>query len=280
VLLGWAGPAFAEAPPPPTDPAPPSPAAEPAPPSPPDEPAPALAPAPGAAPASTPAPPPAVATAPTPPAARATLDDDGSSDDDGALVTAVDIGLLIGPAVRLDEPAALAVDSRVGLRLGLGADAFLSELWAVGLHFEHVDLGRESSGIGAGGTVTVDRDLNSLWLGLRAYPFTSERIGAYINLGLAASWQSLAATGVGWARAQPSAGVPFRCEGADSISGALRAGLGVDYQVTDGLQLVSAAAFDSYRLPDDVLDGCAPGAGNASVLTAELALAYRFAPAW
>jgi hypothetical protein len=218
--------------------------------------------------AATPAAEPADAPEPAP------VEDEAS----GALIEGIELGPVLGFGARLDAPPLLRVQEPAGLLLGLGADVYVSSVVGVGLRYEHLDLGVEGGEIGSSGTMRLERDVNSLWLGLRAYPFQSDWIGAFVGLGLAGSWQSLNATGVVWRPVQPGTGAAFACEGADSIAPALRAVLGVDATVGEALHLWASADFDSYRFSEQSLDGCGPGAGSAAVLGLQTGLGYRFSP--
>jgi hypothetical protein len=216
------------------------------------------------------------ATAPAAePAASAPAPND---EDSGSIIEAIELGPILGFGARLDQPPLLQQQAPAGLRFGLGGDVAFSSVVAVGLRYEHYDLGKEGGEIGLGGTMRVDRDLNSLWLGLRAYPFESDWFGAFVGLGVGASWQSLYAEGVAWRAVQPSTSGSFACEGSAMIAPALRAGLGVHAALGDSLRLWASADFDSYRLSEDVLDACAPGAGSASVLGLQTGIGYRFSP--
>ena len=221
--------------------------------------------------------PPAKPPAPEPPAPPSSppAPDEAQS---GAMLDAIELAPVLGFGGRLDTPPLLHQQAPMGLLFGLGADVYFSSAVAVGLRYEHYDLGREGGDIGSSGTIDVDRDLNSLWLGVRAYPFELDWFGAFVALGLAASWQSVNATGALWHPISPGRNGAFSCEGSDSIAPALRAGLGVHAALADSLRLWLSASFDSYRLSDGSLDGCAPGAGGASVLALQTGLGYRFSP--
>jgi len=194
------------------------------------------------------------------------------------MIAAIDIEGNVGFDARLDSPPALDLEQPVGLTFGGGVDVFFSRAVAVGLRIEHLDLGQESSPAGAIGTMRLSRDLNGAWLGLRAYPFENDDIGAFLGIGAAAIWQSLDASGSVWLRPEPGISQSFQCEGSDSISVGLRAIAGVDVAISPAFRFWGTVGLDTYRLSDAVLDGCAPGAGNASVFGLTTGLSYRFAP--
>jgi len=186
------------------------------------------------------------------------------------------LGAHLGLGSRLDDPPLLSADSRQGLLFGVDLDLFFAERVSFGLGFEHLDLGTEETGVLPTGSASLTRDLNSLWLNLRLYPFRVAPFGFFLRLALAASWQSADMTGVAWPRTQPDLGQPFSCEGSDTPGFALRAALGVDAAIAPGLTLLLSLSFDSYQLSDEILDACVPGAGSAAVLNLQTGLAYGF----
>lgn len=188
---------------------------------------------------------------------------------------ALDVDVRFGVAARLDAPALYPADSDVGLLWGAGADVFLSQRLSLGLAYEHVDLGREDSGVLAQGTVRVERDLNNVWARLRIHPYRSEVLGISAALGLGATWQSAQLAGSVWPRAQPDLAQPLRCEGAASANFALRGELAADLATGDsGARVQLGGAFDAYRLSDELMGDCVPGAGAANVLSLRLTFVY------
>jgi hypothetical protein len=186
----------------------------------------------------------------------------------------LDIGLTLGMGSRLDDAPLYEVTGRQGLLFGLGLDLFFSRRVSVGLGYEHLDLGAEDSGLTPTGSVALTRDLNSLWANLRLYAVRGETVGAFIRLGLGSVWQSADLTGSVWSQIRPDHQLSLNCEGCDSANMALRADLGIDVALSGGLRLLGALGLDSYRLGDELLDDCVPGAGSAAVFGLRTGFAY------
>lgn len=199
---------------------------------------------------------------------------EGGPTGEPAWLHALDISAHIGVGVRLDEPPLLEPTARAGLLYGLGFDLFVSETVSLGLHVEHLDLGEERGELWRTGTIALSRDLNGLWLRVRAYPVRTESVGLYLALAGGPVWQSVDARGIAWSQEQPGIGEPFACEGSDSVDVGLRGALGVDGAPAPPVRLWSSLGIDMVRLSDAVLDGCAPGAGTAAVFGLRVGVIY------
>ncbi len=210
-------------------------------------------------------------------AADADLDTEGDPDSEewgvGGPYT-LDVGLLLGTGRRLDDPPLFEAVQRQGLMLGGGVDLFLSRRVSFGLHFEHLDLGEEESGLLREALVFVDRDLNTLWGNLRLYPLRGEVAGLFVRIGMGAAWQSGELSGEVWPRNDPSMSQSIRCEGADALGFAVRGDAGVDVALGGGVRFQASVGADGHRLTDAALDGCLPGAGTTTVLSIRSALVY------
>jgi hypothetical protein len=186
----------------------------------------------------------------------------------------MELGLMVGTGRRLDDAPLFDVTGRQGLMFGVGTSLYLSRRIAIGLDFEHYDLGTEDSGLLEGGEVAIDRDLNDLWLSMRLYPLRGDSVGMFVRFGLAAAWQSAELQATLIDPFNPSDTNHVRCEGADSLGFAIRGDLGVDAVLGDGVRIHAGVGFDSYRLSDDVLTACVPGAGTAAVFAVRTGIAY------
>ena len=204
--------------------------------------------------------------------------DDGPPDDDApGWLRSLDLSAHAGIGVRIDDPPVLDSSSRAGLLYGLGLDLFLSDKVSVGVHYEHLDLGEEGGDMWRTGTMRLTRDLNGLWLRLRAYPYRTDDLGVYVALAGGPSWQSADATGSAWYATTPGVSESFSCEGSDSVAIAMRGAIGVDGAPAPPVRLWTSVGLDTYRLTDAVLDGCAPGAGTATVFGLRAGLVYGIA---
>ena len=191
-------------------------------------------------------------------------------------VRRVDVSLHMGLGARVDEPPLFRSVAPWGLVFGGGLDVFLSERFALGLGYEHIDLGREESDVVAIGAASVSRDLNSLWLRLRLDPVRIDDTAFYTRIGVAAAWQSAELSAVIWPVTQPSSSVPVACEGGASMGLGFGAGVGVDFDLDAGLHSAIDLGAESYLLSDDVLSDCVPGAGSATFVGLRIVLAYGF----
>ncbi len=243
------------------------------PPTPPDAPVPSPGPAstPDAAPDAAPAPSPEPAPDPALPTDEA---EEGSAQWALDMPEQLDISLTLGMGARLDDAPLYSITERQGLLFGMGLDLFFSRRVSFGLGFEHLDLGAEDSGLTQTGQVTLTRDLNAFWANLRLYAVRTEAVGGFIRLGLGSVWQSADLTGAVWSQIRPDRNVTWSCEGSDSANVALRADVGLDVALTAGLRLQAALGLDSYRLSDELLDDCVPGAGTAAVFGLRTGFAY------
>ncbi len=189
---------------------------------------------------------------------------------------ALELELRLGGAARLDDSSMLSLVDRGGLLLGAGLGLFFAPRIAFALSFEHLDLGNEDSGVLDGGTYRVSRDLNTAWLGLRLYPFMSERIGGFVRLAIGGSWQRADVTGSAWPVMQPALAQPISCSGSAPLAFALRAELGLDAKLSGSVRSQITTSFDNYGLSDDLLDTCVTGSGSVQSVATKASLIYRF----
>jgi hypothetical protein len=102
----------------------------------------------------------------------------------------------------------------------------------------------------------------------------NDQAGAYLGLAVGPSWQSADMNGSVWPAHDPGRWESFQCHGSDSPGFAMRAEIGGDVAIVGGLRAFAALGIDGYRLSDDVLDECVPGAGSATVFGLRAGLAY------
>lgn len=190
----------------------------------------------------------------------------------------LDVGFMLGTSRRLDDAPLLPITQRQGLMFGLGLGIFLSRRISVGLDYEHLDLGAEESGLTDFGLAAVTRDLNSAWLTMRLYPLRSESVGGFLRIGLGAAWQSAQLAATLLDPVDPSLSVPLQCEGSDSVGFGLRGDLGVDAALGAGVRFNASLGLDSYRLSDQLLSDCVPGAGTATVFGLRSGFVYGWEP--
>ena len=185
----------------------------------------------------------------------------------------IDLGLHLGGVYRAGDGPAFPITDRVGASFGVSAFVAPSRRFSFGLAFEHAGLGGEKAD-GDLGSLTITRDLNLLWAGLRVFMISTDavRFGVLIGPGLA--WQGVRADGL----LTPGIGVPpsvYSCAGGDSANLALRAGLGAQIALGSGFSFLVDASFDNVRLTSDVIGDCAPGAGTVSLIGARVGFGYQ-----
>jgi hypothetical protein len=188
--------------------------------------------------------------------------------------TRLDLGVRIGYAHRLDDPPFYTADERNGFVLGPEVTLFVVRRVALGLAYEHYLLGGETSGLTPVGAVDVTRTLDTLWLNARLYPILTDRAGLYLGISVGPSWQGAELAGSVWPAHDPGAWQSFHCEGSDTPGPAVRAEIGGDVALAGGLRALVAVGADGYRLSDDLIDDCVPGAGSTTVFGLRLGLVY------
>ena len=185
----------------------------------------------------------------------------------------IDLGLHLGGVYRTGDAPAFPITDRGGVSFGVSAFVAPSRRFSFGLSFEHAGLGGEKAEGGLG-SLTITRDLNVLWAGLRAFLISTDavRFGLVIGPGLA--WQAVSVDGV----LTPGIGVlpsAYSCAGGDSANLALRAGIGAQIALGSGFSFLADVSFDNVRLSSDVIGDCAPGAGTVSLIGARVGFGYE-----
>ncbi len=171
--------------------------------------------------------------------------------------------------------------SRAGLAYGGGLFLSPSRSWAIGLSYAYGVAAREnfnptvddSSG-------SMERRLQTLAANVRIYPLRNDTIGLWGGLMLGGAWQTATVSGTS-SPTQPSAvGKSYRSEGGPNGGLALGLGVGMDYDISSDVALLTSVHFTTYRLTSDLLDGdsapLVPGIGNTSQLDLRVAFQYRF----
>jgi len=187
----------------------------------------------------------------------------------------VELGATLGVAVRADDPPHFPLVERA--RLAFEASAFVTPkpAYSLGLAFEQAGLGRERSAVAGPGAVEVRRDMSALWAGVRLNLARGDQSGLGLGFGPGLLWQRLDASGV-TGLGLTGVPVPFACSGSASVSLGLRAGVDGWLGLGPRIALVAGAGAEALRLSSDPLDGCAPGAGSATLLGLRAGFAYRF----
>ena len=260
-------PGAAEAPPPAAPPpASPPPAAPP--PAPPPV-APAAAPPPAA--------PPPAPMAPAPPPA-----DSGVAEEEEKPPPEMTLGIEVNAGFNAqlgDTNNTLDREEPVDATYGVGVWFSPQRIFSVGLSYQRIGLGGEETPPNVGSSLSIQRDVDSLWLGGRAYPYRSDDWGIYIGLQLGLSWQSLTANGTRSSDVQAVTPDPiFACEASDGPSFALGGSAGIDVQMSRSASFIAQFDGNGHRLTSDQLDNScpAPGAGSRTNLGGRLGFIYRF----
>ncbi|HVJ19734.1 MAG TPA: hypothetical protein VM686_30165, partial [Polyangiaceae bacterium] len=122
-------------------------------------------------------------------------------------------------------------EEHFGTDLQLGLWLGLSSTWAFGLEYEHAGLGKATSSSGLN-SVSVEYDVDYLWLGARAYFYRADSFDLFLNLRAGLGWQSLDATGT---REQlpTTVGIDvFACSASAGPGFGLGAGFGAAYRAS------------------------------------------------
>ena len=170
---------------------------------------------------------------------------------------------------------------RGGLQYGGGLFFAPNRQFAFGLSYLYSGIGSEEFDPKGGDTSgKIRRRLHNGALNLRAYPVRSDTIGLWAGLAVGLTWQTASASG---AQATGSFMEPSKSYQADvgPNSGlALGASIGMDYDVSNDVAMLTSINFTNHRLSSDALDGSdnppVPGIGSTSQVDFRLAFQYRF----
>ncbi|MCA9634101.1 MAG: hypothetical protein KC766_40930, partial [Myxococcales bacterium] len=262
------------------------PAGEPAEPAPPPEPAPAPEPPAPEPPAPAPAAPaPAVAPPPAtpPPQAAAPMADTPPSDGGDAKPPETTFGIELNAGVgRRLEGASEGFRNASGGDLGFGGGLWFApnRMLSVGLGYARLGLGTEETPPLQVSSLSVHRLADTAWLQGRVFPLRGDKAGLFLAAMFGLSWQSIDANGTQLAEGSvfvdPS--TSFQCSASDGARLAMGAGVGVDVDVEPNLAFIAQADIQAHQLSSDPadLDGCAQGAGTATVFSGHIGLQYRF----
>jgi opacity protein-like surface antigen len=182
---------------------------------------------------------------------------------------------VFGPSVRVGGAPGFEVTRRLGPLAGAGIVFAPIRSFALGLSFEHADLGSERLGAREIGSATADRSMNGLWLDLRIHPYQGEVASIFAGLGLGLGWQLASASRVEDPEGTGRTVTLTLCEASDSASVGLRGGGGLEVALGGSFFLLGDAWIENARLSGEVLDACIGGAGTSTLFTVRAGLAYR-----
>ena len=178
-----------------------------------------------------------------------------------------------GLGARVDDPPLFEPSSRAIPTVEGGLDLFLSRRLSLGLHYARLALASEDSGILVNGRVRIQRSVDALWFGLRADPLRSEVAAGYLRIGAALAWQHLDVAGAAWSPVTPAIQQPISC-GGTALGFGIRAAVGADVILHHELRFLAEVGADNLRLTSDLVGGCGPGAGTATVVGLRAGFAY------
>jgi len=184
----------------------------------------------------------------------------------------------LGLGSRLNDPPAGAGEAsgRNGLRIGATAIFRPIRWFGVGIGYEHADLDRDESVPDDLNFKNTYRDLNTLWLDLRAYPLRVDPFALYINVAVGPSFQSLDSNRASIDVNSPSTSTVDKCSGSGSAGLGLRGGVGAELALVSGALLWADVGPDYYFLSEDNLDGCDVGAGGSLMFGFRAGVAIGF----
>jgi hypothetical protein len=177
---------------------------------------------------------------------------------------------------RMGDSADYGFESREAAGLTFGPSIWLSpaRLWAVGLAYRRIGLGRDASGPGDN-SLTVRRRLDAIWLGGRAFPWRSETVGFFILLELGMSWQHADADGTRLTQEFVRPAESYACSASDGPGFALGGGVGLDVDIGDNLSFIMQTDLTAHRHTSDTIDSCTPGSGSVTNVGANIGFAYK-----
>jgi hypothetical protein len=178
--------------------------------------------------------------------------------------------------LRLDDPPILEAVTPGGVLVGAGLGLALSPRIAVGLTYEYLDLGTERSNVLQTGVVNVARELHNGLIDLKLYPIKADGFGAYLSVAAGLSVQGADLTGSLWLPEDPGNNVSFFCGATGDPGFAVQGSLGLDMVIAPGTRFLLDGSFANHRLSDEIIGGCAPGAGTATVLAVRSGLGYAW----
>jgi len=178
------------------------------------------------------------------------------------------LGILghLGLGYRIGDVSVGEAVSRSGLRIGITGIVRLNRYFGLGFGYEHADADHNnvdlvSTTAGVETFQDIYRDLNSLWLQARFYPVRIDPVAVYIGLAGGPTWESLSSsTAVVDVNTQQQ--LITQCNASSSVGLGLRGGIGAEFTYVSGAMMFAEIGPDYYAMSEDVLDGCAVGAGS------------------
>lgn len=180
----------------------------------------------------------------------------------------------LGLSYRLNDSPLGEPDERGGFIYGLTGLVRPVRWLALGLGYEHIDLGQDQKDEPPSRFLQVERDLNTFWALARLYPVRTDSFALYLGLGAGAVWQSLDVSTASLTSPTTPNLNTTTCSGNDAAAFGFRGGLGAELPLKFGLVLMGEVGVDRYELSSDPLDACAVGAGGATLFAARLGFAY------
>jgi len=166
-------------------------------------------------------------------------------------------------------------EDSAGMTFGLGGWFAPARLWSIGLKYQRTVLGAGETPPGDD-SVSAHYNLNTIWLGGRAYPLRNDKVGLFVALQLGASWQDVSANGTRATGAFTTPAASFSCSGSDGPGLALGGGLGVDVDIDRNFAFIAQLEASGHQLTSDPVDGCVAGSGSATNLGTTVGFQYRF----
>jgi hypothetical protein len=188
----------------------------------------------------------------------------------------------------------LGIEADVGIngRLGSGNEGFDTEdpagvAYALGAWFApdrvySVGLAYQRTGLGSGQTepvapsVTAQYDLNTIWLGGRAYPLRNDHVGMFLQIMVGGSWQEVRASGTRATAEFVTPAETFSCSVSDGPGLSLSGGIGLDVDIDRHLAFVASAEGGGHQQSGELVDGCTLGVGSVTTVLGRIGFMYRF----
>jgi hypothetical protein len=185
----------------------------------------------------------------------------------------VDLGLRLGGGLRLGSGSSLPITDRGSAMIGASVAFAPSPSYTFGLAYEHSSLGHEG-GSGDAADIELARSIDAVWATLRLNLVHTDGFAFAAVIGPGLVWQHVDASVI---VLDPGGSGPtvFRCTDSDSVGFGLRAGLGIEAQLSEHAWFTTDALIDNLRLSSDPIGSCAGGAGSVPLLGLRVGIVYK-----
>ncbi|HEY4158172.1 MAG TPA: hypothetical protein VGM29_08745 [Polyangiaceae bacterium] len=190
-------------------------------------------------------------------------------------------------AMPLLIDARYGVDARLASAFGGTQEELLDSTFALGValsmsaelaatfDIEHAGLGRVNALTGQT-SVDASYSVTTPWLGLRAFPWHSERVDLFLSLRAGLAIEHVSAVGTRQSALFVAPATPFSCSETADPGFAISGGVGLIYRLSQHLSFMSRFDGEGYRITGDALGNCALGIGAVTAANLSVGVGYEF----